>query len=283
MNKLFPIFVVLSLAFASLACTITINAPAEPTRETRIFTVNEAAPAGVEAASLTIEMGAGTLNISGGAKSLVEGTIQYNIPGMVPEVSRDQEQVRIKQSTGNEINIPNQNVLNDWDLQLGTMPMALTIKAGAYEGNIDLTGLALTSLSISDGASQTKVRFDAVNLAAMDSFTYRTGASQVELRGIGNANTGRFDFEGGAGDFTLDFSGDLQRDMTVTIKSGISSLTVIVPEETPARVNLVGGLSNISPFGTWTISGNTYEKEGSGPRMDITIEMGLGSLKLISQ
>jgi hypothetical protein len=71
--------------------------------------------------------------------------------------------------------------------------------------------------------------------------------------------------------------------MTVTIKSGISSLTVIVPEETPARVNLVGGLSNISPFGTWTISGNTYEKEGNGPRIDITIEMGLGSLKLISQ
>jgi hypothetical protein len=35
---------------------------------------------------------------------------------------------------------------NEWDLKLGSAPMDLVISAGAYDGTIELGGLALKSL-----------------------------------------------------------------------------------------------------------------------------------------
>ena len=45
----------------------------------------------------------------------------------------------------------------------------------------------------------------------MSILRYETGASTVKLNGLANANFGTLIFSGGAGDYTLDFSGDLQR------------------------------------------------------------------------
>jgi len=283
MKKIFPVIVVLTLVLSSLACSFTVSTPKISTGETKTFTVNEPVPASVETVSLDIEMGAGKLTITGGAKSLVEGTIQYNVFGWEPEITRDGGRIRIFQGALDEIRIPHDDVVNTWDLQLGTSPIDLKVSAGAYEGSLDLTGVALTNLDITDGASKATVEFNSVNPVEMDTFQYKTGASQVILLGIGNANASHFNFDGGAGDFTLDFSGELQHDLTVDINSGISSLKIIVPENVPARVTVSGGLNNISPSGTWTISGNTYEKPGSGPRIDIFLEMGIGSLELINQ
>ena len=44
-----------------------------------------------------------------------------------------------------------------------------------------------------------------------------------------------------AGDYTLDFSGELQRDAVVNIESGISRVVVIVPREMNAKVYFKGG------------------------------------------
>ncbi|MHB0924407.1 MAG: toast rack family protein [Bellilinea sp.] len=283
MKKIYPLIVVLTLVLSSLACSFTVTTPKASTGETKTFTVNEAVPAGVETVSLDIEMGAGKLTITGGAKSLVEGTIRYNVFGWKPEVTRDGGKVRIFQGALDEIKIPNDDVVNSWDLLLGTSPIELKVSAGAYEGSLDLSGVPLTNLDITDGASKATVEFNSVNPVEMDTFSYKTGASQVNLFGIGNANASKLKFDGGAGDFTLDFSGELKQDLAVDINSGISSIKIIIPENVPARITISGGLNNISPSGTWSITGNTYEKTGTGPRIDIFIQMGVGSLKLISQ
>lgn len=283
MKKISTAIVVLTLVFTSLACSFTVSTPKVTPGETQTFTVNEAAPASVENVTLDIEMGAGRLNISGGARNLVEGTIVYNITNWAPKISRDGGRVRIYQGAVDNIKIPTDDVKNEWNLLLGNSPMDLDISAGAYEGAIDLSGVAITNLSIADGASKATVQFNSVNPVEMSSFRYKTGASQVKIYGIGNTNAERFNFDGGAGDFTLDFSGELQRDLMVDINAGVSSLTIIVPESVPARVTVSGGLNNVSPSGTWTISGSTYEKTGTGPVIDIYLEMGIGSLKLINQ
>src|SRR3990172_10839565 len=99
----------------------------------------------------------------------------------------------------------------------------------------------------------------------MDSFSYKTRASPVKIYGIGNANTSQFTFDGGAGDYTLDFSGTLKQDLAVNVTSGVSKIEIIIPENVPARITISGGLNNISPSGTWSITGNTYEKTGTRP------------------
>ena len=50
----------------------------------------------------------------------------------------------------------------------------------------------------------------------MESLTYDTGASSVTITGLADANFKKMEFKGGAGSFTLDFSGQLRTDGSVT-------------------------------------------------------------------
>ncbi|HWR65728.1 MAG TPA: toast rack family protein [Bellilinea sp.] len=283
MKKIGMIAAALALAGATLACSFSINAPEVKTIDTQELVVNEAAPTGVAGALVKIEMGAGKLNLSGGASGLVEGSIHYNVFGWDPKVTRENGGVRVSQSRIEDFKIPSNDIINEWDLSLGTFPTELEISAGAYEGNIDLSGVALTNLTVEDGASQATVEFNSLNPIEMADFSYKTGASQVKIFGIGNANTSTFSFDGGAGDYTLDFSGELQKDLEVKVNSGVSKIEIRIPDGVPVRVNVTGGLNNVSPRGTWSINGSVYEKEGTGPRIDIMVDMGVGSLDLISQ
>ncbi len=119
-------------------------------------------------------------------------------------------------------------VKNEWTLQLGSQTMALDIRAGAYKGTFDLGGLALTSLTVSDGASDVTLDFSAPNLEKMSLFTYKTGASNVTLKNLANAGFVSMVFESGAGNYRLDFGGELQRDASVVIRSGMSNLTLVI-------------------------------------------------------
>ena len=97
---------------------------------------------------------------------------------------------------------------------------------------------------------------------------------------MGNANATEILFEGGAGSYTLDFSGNLQQDLSVRLSAGISNVRINVPENARVRVEIGGGLSNVSVGGTWTTNGDVYERSGSGPLINIKIDMGLGNLEL---
>jgi hypothetical protein len=43
----------------------------------------------------------------------------------------------------------------------------------------------------------------------MSILSYKTGASDVSLKGLGNANVDQVSFDGGVGSYELDFTGDL--------------------------------------------------------------------------
>ena len=81
---------------------------------------------------------------------------------------------------------------------------------------------------------------------------YETGASDVKMTGLANANFNMMDFSSGAGDYTLDFSGELQRDASVKISSGLSNIIIVVPEGVNAVVTVDGGASNVSAGSGWS-------------------------------
>jgi hypothetical protein len=270
------------LALSTLACSVTTNAPSirAQTGPTQTMTINENAPS--DAPKLSIGMGAGKLNISGGSDALVSGEVRYNVAQLKPTIVRDSNSVTIKQEAEKFATLGT-GVINDWSLKLGKMPMDLTINAGAYEGTVDLTGIALTNLEINDGASKAKVSFNEPNKQTMESLTYKTGASDVTLLGLGNANLKRMTFGGGAGAYTLDFSGKLQQDASVDVSSGVSSMKIIIPKGTHAVVKTTGALSNVDQQGSWSVTDHTYETTGEGPLLTINVEMGVGSLQLVNQ
>ena len=114
----------------------------------------------------------------------------------------------------------------------------------------------------------------------MSTFRYETGASDVKMSGLGNANFSLLDFSSGAGDYTLDFSGKLQRDASIKISSGLSNIIVNVPENVNAVVTVDSGASNVSAGSSWSKNGNVYEQKSGGPTLTFVIDIGAGNVTL---
>jgi len=271
------------LVIITLACNATLPVARMQTGETQTLTVNEPVPQGSAPAQVSITMGAGKLQIAGGATGLVEGTVKYNVADWKPSVSRQGSAVTITQGTNFSNQLPPQNVVNDWQLKLGQTPLDLIINAGAYDSTLTLGGIPLTGLTINDGASNSNISFAAPNPVRMQRLVYKTGASTVSISGLANANIAEMSFEGGAGSYTLDFSGQLQQATNVHISSGVSDVKLIVPSTTACKVVMTGAMNSVNTQGAWTVSDKTYSLPGQGPQLNITVELGVGSLELVAQ
>jgi hypothetical protein len=112
----------------------------------------------------------------------------------------------------------------------------------------------------------------------MNLLHYETGASQVALKGLANANFSILKFTGGAGNYSLDFSGDLQHDATASINTGLGNLTIIIPEGLKVQLTIDGNLANINIGSNWGKIGNTYTQDGSGPMLTIAVDVGATNL-----
>ena len=279
---LIPLLVV---ALVTLACGINIDLTdtdikTGPT-QTEVITVPFLDSA-TETAEVTLAFGAGKLNINpGGTDALISGIATFNVADFRPELTIEGNDIRLEQGDLDLNGIPSfsRDLVNEWDLVIGNAPLDLEINAGAYSGSYELGGLSLKRLEISDGAAEVQVSFSEPNPVEMSLFKYSTGASNITLEGLGNANISQLIFRSGAGAYTLDFSGDLTRDIEVTIESGVSSITIIVPEGAHA-VLTSNGLLSITATGDWEEDGNTYTVVGEGPTITIEVDMGAGNLIL---
>ena len=278
--KIISAILVLALVpLASLACGFSIDLPPRAQAGPDVTDEITVADPKSDETRLSLNFGAGELKLSTGAEGLVEGTVLYNVKELKPEIVENGGDIEIKQGDLDG-RLPFDGMKNKWDLRLGNTPMDLTIDAGAYDGNMELGGLALKSLTVKDGAAHVDVSFSEPNLIEMSRLAYSTGASEVTLSGLANANFSTFEFDGGAGSYTLDFSGELQRDASVKVDSGLSELIIIVPEGVNATLTIEGGLTDINTGNGWSQSGNAYSHEGSGPTLTIVVNMGAGSVSL---
>jgi len=273
------VFAFTLVPLASIACGFSIDLPRQAKVGPEIKdSITVAAPKSDET-RLNVTFGAGDLNLTSGAENLVDGTAVYNVRDLKPEVDSNDGNIEIKQ--GNFEGIPPfDGMKNKWDLKLGNTPMDLTVNAGAYTGTYDLGGLALKSLTVKDGAAHVELTFTQPNTVDMSLFRYQTGASNVKLSGLANANFNSMIFSSGAGDYTLDFSGELKRAATVDLSSGFGNLIVVVPEDVNATVTVEGGLANVNAGSSWNQNDNIYSQKGSGPTLTFIIKMGAGNLTL---
>jgi len=283
MIKLRILTPILILAIVSLACSISVPLPIQQVGKTDIQTYNFNAPviANQEEVSLSIIMGAGELNINSGTEQLIEGEIQYNIANLEPEFSSSNGEIVLSQNIDSIRSLPIGNPINKWDIRVGNQnPLRLSVSAGAYDGLLDLSGLPISHLEVSDGASNALVRFDEPNPQRMNLFTYRTGASSVKLFGLANANFEEMLFTGGAGSYEFNFDGKLSQDAQIKIESGVSSLKISIPQGTAARVKINGELMDVDTFGRWIVENDVYSTSEEGPTLNITVGTGVGSLEL---
>lgn len=278
-RKILPILLVLSLGLT--ACSFHIDLPVtQRAGPTVTDDINIPLPADVtQPVDLSLKFGAGTLKLHPGDHALVSGTATYNVRDFKPTVTVNPTSARIEQGNWRLTGIPDiTNIKNEWELALGSLPLALTVEAGAYHAEYEFGGLSLTNLTISDGAADVKLDFASPNPTEMSLLNYSTGASNVSLTGLGNANFASLEFDSGAGNYTLDFSGQFKRNGSVHIETGVSNLTLVIPSGLPAQITVDGGLSNVTLPSDWTRNGNVYNQTGAGPQLTIVVKIGAGNL-----
>jgi hypothetical protein len=270
---------ILVLALASMACGFSIDLPERAQAGPEVEESIEIADPESDETRLTLSFGAGQLTLSPdpNGENLVEGTAVYNVADLKPRIQKNGDRIEIRQ--GDFKSLPFfENMKNEWDLRLSDSPLDLSLEAGAYEGTLELGGLALKSLTVRDGASHVDLSFQEPNQTEMSVLRYETGASDVKLTGLANANFSTLTFSGGAGNYTLDFGGELQRDAVVTVNSGVGNVSLIVPEGVEADVTVESAAVNINHGSGWSQNGQKYTQDGSGPTLTIVVKMAAGNL-----
>lgn len=283
MKKISLYTLLVLVLLTTMACSFTVTLPTIETGPDQTIEINEASPDVKVPFDVDIKIGAAKLIFSGGSKGLVDGTVVYNVIDWKPVINRTDTSLEISQGKVSNVGGVNVNdVKNNWILHFSeSTPMNLTIDAGAYQGDMDFSGVQLASLTIRDGASDNTVKFRTPNPIVMSDLEYSTGASTVTMEGLANANFRNMNFNGGAGTYTLDFSGTLTQEADVRIEAGVSTTKIIIPAGMKAVIEVEGELKTVNTQGTWTVNDTIYSTDGQGPTLNISVSTNLGTLTLI--
>lgn len=233
---------------------------------------------------VTLKFGAAELRADARGEKLLEGTIEYNVTDLTPDLTSGKTWVEISQDVERVGFIGVRDLRNEWDLHFGNeQPIYLEINAGAYDGTWDLGGVPIREMVVNQGASRSTFDFSAPNPETMSELVFRTGAADLELRNLANAGFREMRFEGGVSSYTLDFGGRLMRDGFVAIKAGVSNIRLVIPADTPAQV-VVRGFTNVDADRGFLREGSAYLTPAwdteDGARLEIEIDAGLANVEL---
>jgi len=247
-------------------------------------------------AQLVVRFGAGHLEMGPGTRrALVAGEALYNNELFAPTVRAEAGRTVLSAGDG-RLELREfidswskvKDHLNRWELELAPVPTELELELGASSATLELGGLPLRRLRLSQGAADLTLSFDRPNPVEMSSLSYGGGAARCTLLGLANANTSRIEMAGGAGAFHLDFSGRLRRDLSVKVEAGAGEVTLAFPEEADVEVVTHTGLALVDFRGTWSRPSEAlYRHLGArpdrGPRITVDAAVLAGKLRLLAE
>ena len=292
MNRTTLTMAALLLIGSSIACCtlpklpeIDINVPTIEVGE--IQSQREEIPlSGAESATVDILFGAGKLKIEAGTSDqLLAAHFRYNVEQWEPEITYEEGTLTIRQgSTKEDWGIPTGNTRNEWELELSPdIPLDINIDIGAGEGELDFSEMQIVNLDLDMGAGDFQVRFDEANETPMSVLRLDTGASKLEMVGIGYASPEEVTVNGGVGDITLDLTGRWRGSADVQVTAGVGSVTLRLPDDIGVQVETEGGLTNIEADG-FERDGDRYVNDAFGEteiQLLINVTTGIGSLRLV--
>lgn len=137
-----------------------------------------------EAVRVEIEMGAGDMEVTGGAQDLLEADFTYNVDRLEPSVEYSDGDLVVDQPGARGIPAFEgiTGFRNEWFLQLmDGIPMDLSVILGAGTSDLRLAGLALTGLHLEQGAGTSTI--DLTGDWARDlEAVIETGATDLTVR-----------------------------------------------------------------------------------------------------
>jgi hypothetical protein len=199
-------------------------------------------PKDAQSASAQLKMGAGELNLTGGADQLMEADFSYNVSDWKPKVSYDvsgkKGELVVKQGSAEGGNLSG-GARNEWDISMNDeLPTDLVVQLGAGESNLDLDSLTLKGLDLQMGAGKITVDltgdytqgFDASIEGGVGQATVllpsEVGVKAKAEGGLGGINAKGLNKVGDA--YVNDAYGESDTNLNVDVKGGVGEINLKV-------------------------------------------------------
>lgn len=271
-------------ASAALVLLAALPAGAEAQRMRGMTSARQLS--GERALDVEVQYGAGRLSVAPETSALMyRMEMRYDEERWRPVAEYDRE--------GGKLRLGLSGVRGHEEIRSGTqdyarvsltpsVPMELDLEFGAGRADVELGGLSLRGLELSTGASETRLSFSRPNRVAARMVRIEAGAASVEVVKLGNARAEVFEFEGGLGEATLDFTGTWTRSARATIHMGVGSVRLRLPRGLGVRVEKDSFLASFDAPGM-VRRGNTWfsrDYESATHRLDIAIDAAIGSIDI---
>lgn len=139
------------------------------------------------------------------------------------------------------------------------IPLRLNGRTGVGMSEIDLSGMKLDWLRLESGVGKTELFMLEPNRSVCQTVVIRSGLGALEITGLGNFGFRNFEFKGGIGSATLDFSGNWNNVGQVEIEVGVGGVEILLPRSLGAEIQFSKSfLSEISVDGFDNKSEDTY-------------------------
>jgi len=198
---------------------------------------------GAESVRVEINMGAGELDVAGGADKLLEADFTYNVAELEPEVKYSGGTLIVQHPDveGRASLWDIDDYRYEWDLSLNDdVPMDLSIDLGAGKIDLQLAGLSLTGLDINVGAAEATIDLTGDWARDLD-VTVKAGVGHATLRlprrvgvrvtvetGIGDVDAPGLSKEGSV--YTNDAYGESAVTLRIDVKAGVGKINLELGE-----------------------------------------------------
>ena len=199
-------------------------------------------PQNAQTVRAQLKMGAGELNVTGGADWLMERDFSYNVSEWKPKVSYDvsggKGELLVKQGGANSGSL-GAKARNEWDISFNDeLPTDLVVRMGAGESELDLDSLTLKGLDLKMGAGKSTVDltgdyaqgFDATIEGGVGEATVML-PSEVGVKAKAEGGLGKINAEGlkKVGDFYVnDAYGESDVTLHVDVQGGVGEINLEV-------------------------------------------------------
>jgi hypothetical protein len=212
----------------------------------------------------TIEVSFGDITLTGGATKLMEGEFRYSSHEWKPLIS-----YQVKNMVGEfKVEIP------------ANINFSLfSFRDKSHKTLISLNDLVPMNLFFKVGASKSQLNLSSM---ALETLTMEAGVGEVVIDLKGNTSLSRLKVKTGVGEATIDLRGNWKQDIDSKIISGLGEVTIFLPQNIGVRVETKRGLGAIDASNL-TVNGNIYTNQQYGktsPTLNIYLESGIGKINL---
>jgi Domain of unknown function (DUF4190)/N-terminal domain of toast_rack, DUF2154 len=245
---------------------------------------------GATAVDATVDMNNGTLNITGGTSTLMEGKFTYNVSKWRPAV-----RYTVTGSNG-ELTVRQPSVewwhlsqwikgKNTWDIRLGgNAPIDLRTDHSWGRSNLNLGGVNLSSLDASASAGDLVARLPG-SMPSLRDVRLDQSAGRVKLVMDGTYSAMEtLDVKNSAGAVDVDLTGAWTRGLIANIDNSAGAITVRLPRDVGVYVVAESSAGHVSAGGMKSQSDNVYVNDSYGTSpvtLKLTVKNSAGNIDLL--